>query len=654
MFVPGVNGSIIPSAPSGSKLKGAYKNSKKRKMPYGGIKSSIENISPQGDVQYNVSKNLKNFRAGLQGSVNAPGMYAGSVTPTLSYSKNKFSSYVSPNSLGASLEGDKAYLNYNQTREGQTMYRDASAGYNTDKVNLNAGVNFRNNSLESGQISGSYNLNPNLAITGNYGVSRGESGLNTDYFAGIRFNKTFEAGGTRYVPPSKRPMTFTSNAPSTTDNTFVARPYMPTKPIPKPVIPPAPVKKEVKKPAPTKVKVTPAVDQTSYSDNTKVVPGALYGVTNEKRLELKTGQDYKQAQESILNSPVGTALDVLPTPAASFLRSMGSIDNRSGNFTENQKKSVAYAIAKAEERGSTTNEEGYTGSFGYDDYPGKRKGFNALHNIRETDGKFSDRVSTIKESWPTLTTQTTLGKASFKKQNDKDYLVHDKYNFDEHSKDPSSIMEYGEVIGHKLGVEAETNIVIPKSYVDEAKKQILAEKTAKPVVPKKEEVTPKVDTKIAAPTKTTVPAKSRLQETYQTTAPKKTYSPAKTTVTSKTSTTPRTPTTKSSSTLTGERLKVQNYQKMLNEKYGANLETDGAWGKNTQEAYEKFVLSKKMEQGGKVSNDKQMVNGVASILRDVKSKENRLQLANKLAKQFNREKVKYDLSSFLTKSKVKK
>ena len=166
-----------------------------RRMPNGGIKSSIENISPQGDVQYNVSKNLKNFRAGLQGSVNAPSMYAGSITPTLSYSKNKFSSYVSPNSLGASLEGDKAYLNYNQTREGQTMYRDASAGYNTDKVNLNAGVNFRNNSLESGQISGSYNFNPNFAITGNYGVSQGEFGLDKNYFAGLRFNKTFEEGG---------------------------------------------------------------------------------------------------------------------------------------------------------------------------------------------------------------------------------------------------------------------------------------------------------------------------------------------------------------------------------------------------------------------------------------------------------------------------
>jgi hypothetical protein len=170
-------------------------NPNMRRMPNGGIKSSIENISPQGDVQYNVSKNLKNFKAGLQGSVNAPSMYGGSVTPTLSYSKNKFSSYVSPNSLGASVEGDKAYLNYNQTKEGQTMYRDASAGYNTDKVNLNAGVNFRNNSLESGQISGSYNFNPNLAITGNYGVSQGESGLDKNYFAGLRFNKTFKKGG---------------------------------------------------------------------------------------------------------------------------------------------------------------------------------------------------------------------------------------------------------------------------------------------------------------------------------------------------------------------------------------------------------------------------------------------------------------------------
>lgn len=64
---------------------------------------------------------------------------------------------------------------------------------------------------------------------------------------------------------------------------------------------------------------------------------------------------------------------------------------------------------------------------------------------------------------------------------------------------------------------------------------------------------------------------------------------------------------------------------------------------------------RRMEEGGEVEDDdKEMVDGVASILRGVKSKANRLQLANKLAKQFNREKVNYDLKSFLKKSNVKK
>jgi ribosomal protein S27E len=64
----------------------------------------------------------------------------------------------------------------------------------------------------------------------------------------------------------------------------------------------------------------------------------------------------------------------------------------------------------------------------------------------------------------------------------------------------------------------------------------------------------------------------------------------------------------------------------------------------------------KMQRGGKVdrSDDKDMVNGVASILRRVKDKKNRLQLANQLSNQFNREKVKYSLNDFLNKSKVKK
>jgi hypothetical protein len=62
------------------------------------------------------------------------------------------------------------------------------------------------------------------------------------------------------------------------------------------------------------------------------------------------------------------------------------------------------------------------------------------------------------------------------------------------------------------------------------------------------------------------------------------------------------------------------------------------------------------KQGGNIdhSNDKEMVDGVASILRRVKDKDNRLQLANQLSNQFKREKVNYNLDDFLNKSKVKK
>jgi hypothetical protein len=62
------------------------------------------------------------------------------------------------------------------------------------------------------------------------------------------------------------------------------------------------------------------------------------------------------------------------------------------------------------------------------------------------------------------------------------------------------------------------------------------------------------------------------------------------------------------------------------------------------------------KQGGNIdhSDDKEMVDGVASILRRVKDKDNRASLANQLSNQFKREKVNYNLDDFLNKSKVKK
>lgn len=84
-------------------------------------------------------------------------------------------------------------------------------------------------------------------------------------------------------------------------------------------------------------------------------------------------------------------------------------------------------------------------------------------------------------------------------------------------------------------------------------------------------------------------------------------------------------------------------------------------GSKLKSAYKnsKSLSKRKMSKGGEIEeeeddDDKEMVDGVASILRGVKDKKNRLQLANKLAKQFDREKVKYSLPEFLKKSKVKK
>ena len=597
MFVPGVNGSVIPSAPSGSKLKGAYKNSKsltKRKMPNGG-QLSVKNISPIGDVDYSLSKKLGNFTGNLQGSVNAPSMSSTYMQPKIAYNKKAFSTYLTPGGFGADVQGNKGYVNYNQRQQEGDTYRSASAGYNANRLNLNANANFKNNTLQGAGIQGSYQVNPNLSIAGNYNVSQGNSKLDPDYFLGFNFSKTFEKGGSKnWTPVSPKPYVRTSPAGNAgyTDNTYV-RPGTINQSLIESnkkklasVVPPKPktTPQTVKKPTTTAKKpYIPAQDNRVYSDNTSVYSKPF--VSNEKKGQFKAEEDFRQANEPAK----GVMLDILPTPAASFARGALGIDNRTGNFTEDQKKAVAYAIAKAEEAKRGTNEEGYTGSFGYDDYPDKRVGFNALHNIREDDGRFDERVENIKKTWPTLTTQTTLGRASFKKHDKDNYLVHDKYNFDEQAKNPQSIMERGEVLGRKLGIETETNIVIPNKYVEEARKRIKTEGSTPTVKPqptatsKTEAPKPTVASKpvVGKTTKQPVAEKPRLKQTYE---------QAKSAPQQKANTTQTTSSKSSNGTqLTGERLKVQNYQKMLNEKYGANLVADGAWGPKTQAAYERYV-----------------------------------------------------------------
>lgn len=47
-------------------------------------------------------------------------------------------------------------------------------------------------------------------------------------------------------------------------------------------------------------------------------------------------------------------------------------------------------------------------------------------------------------------------------------------------------------------------------------------------------------------------------------------------------------------------------------------------------------------------NDYQMVSGIINILKKVKDKKNRLEIAKSMISQFKREKIKFDYNIFLT------
>jgi peptidoglycan hydrolase-like protein with peptidoglycan-binding domain len=80
--------------------------------------------------------------------------------------------------------------------------------------------------------------------------------------------------------------------------------------------------------------------------------------------------------------------------------------------------------------------------------------------------------------------------------------------------------------------------------------------------------------------------KSKLQQSYEQVKPS--FKKTLTTTTQSKQTAPAKQTS-SRNELSSEESNVQNYQRMLNSKYNAGLEADGAWGPKTQAAYEKYI-----------------------------------------------------------------
>jgi hypothetical protein len=60
-----------------------------------------------------------------------------------------------------------------------------------------------------------------------------------------------------------------------------------------------------------------------------------------------------------------------------------------------------------------------------------------------------------------------------------------------------------------------------------------------------------------------------------------------------------------------------------------------------------FESKSKIKTELKDNNDYQMVSGIIDILKKVKDKENRMEIANDMVSQFKREKIKFDYDNFL-------
>ena len=60
-----------------------------------------------------------------------------------------------------------------------------------------------------------------------------------------------------------------------------------------------------------------------------------------------------------------------------------------------------------------------------------------------------------------------------------------------------------------------------------------------------------------------------------------------------------------------------------------------------------FESKSKIKTELKDNNDYQMVSGIIDILKKVKDKENRMEIANDMVTQFKKEKIKFDYDNFL-------
>lgn len=320
-------------------------------------------------------------------------------------------------------------------------------------------------------------------------------------------------------------------------------------------------------------------------------------VVDQPFMDLNDPEQVKKLYES--PSLASKALDILPTNLSFFARGALGMNNTTGNLPDKHLQELGYAISSSKKR-KQTSDKGFDGSFGYDDFRNGRKDYN--------DAATNNKVVNTTE---VADLQTSIGQARYKTLPNGDVVVADNYNFDEYAKSPKNIYQAGEVVGAKMGINTQTYIVVPKNYInqgsgEDVQKEESTNESIKSTLSKvyktaKNSANESISQTSSKPAQPIQPTTKQPTVKQTNTFVKKEVEPTATKSlvadriikpAKKSLDTTVTPTTPSTSTLHSEESKVAKYQTMLNNRYSAGLESDGAWGPKTQAAYEKYILKR--------------------------------------------------------------
>jgi hypothetical protein len=115
------------------------------------------------------------------------------------------------------------------------------------------------------------------------------------------------------------------------------------------------------------------------------------------------------------------SLNMLPSMVGNYVRGLTGMPITESNFTEEELRAFGHAIAQGQKKGYGVPEKwkqlGYTGSFGYDEYPGGRDALNAFTGLTSPkywgDGRALERIARITNNWGPLNAAYSAGMANY-------------------------------------------------------------------------------------------------------------------------------------------------------------------------------------------------------------------------------------------------